>query len=47
MDPYDRLAGLSLMLPPEWLSLLSDFGDELLDAYIAEELARSARAQQA
>jgi hypothetical protein len=40
MDPYARLAGLTLMLPPERLAILAELGDQLLDVLIEEELSR-------
>lgn len=39
MDPYVRLAGLSLMLPPDWLAVLAEVGDGLLDMMIEAELS--------
>lgn len=39
MDPYSRLAGLSLMLPPDWLAVLAEVGDGLLDMMIEAEFS--------
>lgn len=39
MEPYVRLAGLSLMLPPDWLAVLAEVGDGLLDMMIEAELS--------
>lgn len=39
MDPYVRLAGLSLMLPPDWLAVLAEVGDGLLDMLIELEFS--------
>jgi hypothetical protein len=46
MDPYARLAGLSLMLTPNWLEVLAELGDQLLDVMIEDELCRLSKAHE-